>query len=221
MIAVDLLSEIVPAVHKEDTGNEALNWMDVFKISHLPIVDNGEYLGLISDADIFDMNNPEIPVLNHKLSLQRPFIKDHQHIFEVAELAAKFKLTVIPVLDGNETYLGLITVNDLALEFAHQMSTESPGGIIVLEVKLNDYSLSEIAQIIEGNDTKILSLYVRTKKPADKVEITIKVNKTDISAVIQTFERYSYKINEIHSENSELDSTLKDRLDSFWKYLSI
>jgi len=221
MIASELLSEVVPAVHKNDKAAEALNWMDVFKVSHLPIVDNLEYLGLISDADIYDMNTPEIPVMDHRLSLQRPFVKEHQHIYEVVELASKFKLTVIPVLNLNEEYKGLITVNDLAHEFSHLMSTENPGAIIVLEVKTNDYSLSEIAQIIEGNDTKILSLYVQTKKPADKVEITIKVNRTDISAVIQTFERYSYKIREIHSENSEVDSSIKERLDSFLKYLSI
>lgn len=221
MIASELLSEVVPFVHKDDKATEALNWMDVFRVSHLPIVENNEYLGLISDADIFDMNNPEIPVMQHTLSLQRPFVKDYQHIYEVVDLASKHKLTVIPVLDNDEQYKGLITVSDLAHEFSHLMSTQNPGGIIVLDLKTNDYSLSEIAQIIEGNDTKILSLYVRTKKPDDQVEITIKVNKTDISAVIQTFERYSYKIKEIHSENSEVDSSLKERLDAFLKYLSI
>jgi Mg/Co/Ni transporter MgtE len=221
MIASELLSEVVPFVHKDDKATEALNWMDVFRVSHLPIVENNEYLGLISDADIFDMNNPEIPVMQHTLSLQRPFVKDYQHIYEVVDLASKHKLTVIPVLGNDEQYKGLITVSDLAHEFSHLMSTQNPGGIIVLELKTNDYSLSEIAQIIEGNDTKILSLYVRTKKPDDQVEITIKVNKTDISAVIQTFERYSYKIKEIHSENSEVDSSLKERLDAFLKYLSI
>lgn len=221
MIASELLSDVVPSVHKDDKAAEALNWMDVFKISHLPIVDNNEYIGLISDADIYDKNNQEITVLNHQLSLQRPFVKNHQHILEVAELASRDKLTVIPVLNQNEDYLGLITINDLAHHLSHLMSTESPGGIIVLEVKTNDYSLSEIAQVIEGNDTKILSFYTRTKKTADKVEITLKVNHTDISAVIQTFERYSYKIKSIHSENSKMDSSLKDRLDSFLKYLSI
>ncbi len=221
MIASELLSEVVPAVHKNDKASAALNWMDVFKVSHLPIVDNNEYLGIISDADIFDMNTPETPVLSHNLSLKRPFVKEHQHIYEVVEVASKHKLSIVPVLAEDEHYLGLITISDLAHECSHLMSTENPGGIIVLEIKTNDYSLSEIAQIVEGNDTKILSLYVRTKRPSDNVEITIKTNRTDISAVIQTFERYSYKIKQIHSENSEVDSSLKDRLDSFLKYLSI
>ncbi len=221
MIASELLSEVVPAVHKDDKAAEALNWMDVFKISHLPIVDNDEYIGLISEVDIFDMNKPEIPVLEHNLSLERPFVKNNQHIFEVVELASKLKLTAIPVLDENENYLGLITITDLAMEFAHLMSCESPGGIIVLEVKINDYSLSEIAQIVESNDTKILSMYVRTVKPAEGIEIALKVNKTDIASVIKTFERYSYKIISTYSENSELDAILKDRFDSFLKYLNI
>lgn len=221
MIASELISEIVPAIHKDDKASDALNWMDIFKITHLPIVNNKEYLGLISELDIFDLNNTDIQVIDYPMALQRPFVKDTEHIFEVAELASKYKLTAIPVLNNVDEYLGLITISDLAIEFSHLMSTENPGGIIVLEVKINDYSLSEIAQIIEGNDTKILSLYIQTKNTADKIKITIKVNKTDVSSIIQTFERYSYKIVEIHSENSELNSSLQNRLDSFLKYLSI
>lgn len=221
MIASELISDIVPAVHKDDKASEALNWMDIFKITHLPIIDNNQYLGLISELDIFDLNNTDIPVIEHSLTLQKPFVRDNEHIFEVAELASKYKLTTIPVLKQNNDYLGLITITDLAVEFSHLMSTESPGGIIVLEVKTNDYSLSEIAQIIEGNDTKILSLYIQTKDTTDNIEITIKVNKSNILPIIQTFERYSYKITESHAENSEVDTSMQDRLDSFFKYLSI
>lgn len=221
MIASELLSEVVPSVRKNDLATEALNWMDVFKVSHLPIVEDKEYIGLISDADIYDFNNPEAKILDHQLSLQRPCIKNYQHIFEVAEIVSQHKLTTVPVLDDKENYLGLITTNDLAQELAHLMSVENPGGIILLEVKINDYSLSEIAQIVESNDNKILSLYVKSIANTDNIEITLKLNRTDVAAVIQTFERYSYKIKKIFSENSKMDSTLKDRLDSFLKYLSV
>lgn len=221
MVAFELLSEVVPVVRKTDLATEALNWMDVFKVSHLPIVEDKDYIGLISDADIFDFNNPEAKILDHQLSLQRPFIKEHQHIFEIAELVSQHKITTIPVLNADEKYMGLITTNDLAQELAHLMSVENPGGIIILEVKINDYALSEIAQIVESNDNKILSLYVKTIANTDIIEITLKLNRTDISAVIQTFERYSYKIKQIFSENSKMDSSLKDRLDSFLKYLSV
>lgn len=220
MIAIDLISDVVPAIHKNDTASEALNWMDVFRVSHLPIVVDEEYLGLISETDIFDMNNPDKRVMDHELSLPRPFITEEQHIYEAAVLVAKYKLTVIPVLTTDEKYIGIITINDLAQEFSHLMSANNPGGIIVLELRTNDYSLSEIAQIVEGNDVKILSLYVKTMPTNEFVEITLKLNKNDISAVIQTFERYSYKIKATYAESKEIDVMLKERLDSFLKYLN-
>lgn len=221
MIATELISDVVPAIHKNDTANEALNWMDVFRVSHLPIVADDEYLGLISETDIFDMNNPEISVMEHHLSLPRPFVFENQHIYEAAVLVSKYKLTIIPVLSEEQEYLGVITINDLAQEFSHLMSAENPGGIIVLQLKTNDYSLSEIAQIVEGNDAKILSLYVQTTPTNEFIEITLKLNKTDISDVIQTFERYSYQIKATYAESKEIDIMLKDRLDSFLKYLNI
>lgn len=221
MIASELISEIVPAIHKDDKATEALNWMDVFRISHLPIVDNDQYLGLISELDIFDMNTPDVPVLEHPLSLPRPFVYEDQHIYEALDLVAKFKLTVIPVLSSDDKYLGIITLTDLAQEFTHLMSSDNLGGILVLELKPNDYSLSEIAQIVEGNDAKILGLYVRTIHITESVEITLKTNRTDLSAVIQTFERYNYKIKAIYSASKELDGMMKSRLDSLFKYLSI
>lgn len=221
MIAEELISEIVPAIKRDDKASEALNWMDVFKVSHLPIVEESEYLGLISDADIFDKNTPESSVMSHHLSLNRPFVKMNQHIYEVVDLISKFKLTVVPVLSDKDEYLGVITVNDMAHEFSNLMASENPGGIIVLELKVNDYSLSEISQIVEGNDAKILSLYIRSIHNTDSVHLTLKLNKTDISAVIQTFERYSYKIKAIFANSTEVDSMLKDRLDSFFKYINI
>ncbi len=221
MIAIDLISEIVPAINKDDKATEALNWMDVFKVSHLPIVNEKEYIGLISDADIFDMNKPENPVMNHPLSLQKPFVNEQQHIYEIIDLVSKLKLSVVPVLDNNENYIGLIRVIDLAQEFSHLMSAENPGGTIILDVKNYDYSLSEIAQIIESNDAKILSLYVRSIKDAEKLEITIKTNRTDLSAIIQTFERYSYNIRAVYANTKEVDSLLQSRISSFFKYLDV
>jgi len=221
MLAFELLSEVVPAVHPNDKASEALSWMDVFRVSHLPIVENKTYFGLISDSDIFDMNNPESKISEYLHPLSRPFVKDYQHIYEVIDAVSKYKITVVPVLNKNEEYLGLITVNYLAQKFSLLMSAENPGGIIVLDIHSLDYSLSEIAQIVEGNDAKILSLYVRTQQIIDQFEITLKLNRSDLSAVIQTFERYNYQIKAIYAESNEVDSLMKDRLDSFFKYLNV
>lgn len=221
MIALDIISEIVPAINKTDKGGDALNWMEVFKISHLPIVDEGEYLGLISDIDILDLNLPEKLVSEHCLSLQRPFVKESQHILECLNLASSLKLSVIPVLDDAERFIGIIRVVDLALALSELLSTDNPGGIIILKMNNYDYSLSEIAQIVESNDAKILSFYIHTLKTIDKLQITLKLNRTDISSVIQTFERYNYQIKAIYGEYKEVEGMLQDRINSFFKYLDI
>ena len=192
MLAKNLMSDVVPALKTSDTGHQALSWMDIFRISHLPIVNEREFLGLISDKDIYDLNTVEEPIGNHSLSLFSPYIFTDQHIYEVIELASRLKLSVIPVLDRESNYQGLITIGDLVEHFADLSALKHPGGILVLEVNQNDYSLTEISQIVESNDAKILSLYLSSSESTTLMDITLKINRTDLSSVIRTFERYEY-----------------------------
>ena len=128
MVAKDLISEVVPSLKTSDLGQTALNWMEIFRISHLPIVNNQEFLGLISDADIYDMNKPDEPIGNHALALYKPFVTTGQHIFEVVGLASRLKLTVVPVLDNKNHFKGVITTNDLIRHIAEISSLDQPGG---------------------------------------------------------------------------------------------
>jgi acetoin utilization protein AcuB len=221
MLAKDLISDIIPALHTSDTGLKALSYMDIFRISHLPIINNTEFLGLISDKDIYDLNMADDPIGNHTLSLNRPFVLFSQHIYEVIELTAKLELTVIPVLDEKNNYLGVINQHDLLKFFSDLIAVKQPGAIIVLELNINDYSLSQIAQIIEGNDAKILSLYVSSAIESTKIEVTIKINKTDMSSVIQTFNRYNYNIKASYMDTDFLSNMLDDRYELFMRYLSV
>lgn len=221
MIVLDLLSDVVPALHKTDTGTNALNWMDVFKVSHLPVVDGSEYLGLVSEQEIYDMNNPDDAIDSQIQVMARPFIYDNQHIIEAMQPFAENNLSVLPVLDVEDKYLGVITLPDLSHELAQMVSNGGRGAIIVLEMSVRDYSLSQISQIVEGNDTKIVSLFVQNHSQTDNIYVTIKFNRTDISPVIQTFERYSYRIVQVFSSDREFDSMLEDRYNSFMKFLSI
>ena len=220
MIIIDLLSDVIPALHKTDTGTNALNWMDVFKVSHLPVVDGSEYLGLVSEQEIYDMNNPDDAIDSQIRVMSRPFIYDNQHIIEAMQPFAENNLSVLPVLDVEDKYLGVITLPDLSHELAQMMAAEK-GAIIVLEMSVRDYSLSQISQIVEGNDTKIVSLFVQNQSKTDNIYVTIKFNRTDISPVIQTFERYSYRIVQVFSSDREIDTMLEDRYNSFMKFLSI
>ena len=148
MIAKDLISEVIPTLKTSDLGQTALNWMEIFRVSHLPIVNNQDFIGLISDADIYDMNKPDEPIGNHELTLFKPYVEAEQHIFEVIGLASRLKLSVVPVLDSNNHFKGVITTSDLIRHIAGISSLDQPGGIIVLELVERDSSLSQIALFV-------------------------------------------------------------------------
>lgn len=221
MLAKDLISDVVPALKTSDSGQRALYWMDIFRISHLPIVNNEDFLGLISDKDIYDHNMAEEPIGNHSLSLFSPYVTSGQHVYEVMEVASELQLTVIPVLNDDKKFQGVITLTDLLHYFADVSALKQPGGIIVLELNLNDYSMTQIAQIVEGNDAKILSSYITSSPNSTKMEITLKINRKDLSSILQTFIRYNYIIKASFMDENDLNSLYENRYDSFMKYLSI
>ncbi len=221
MLAKDLMSDVVPALKTSDTGQQALSWMDIFRISHLPIVNNRDFLGLISDKDIYNHNMADEAIGAHSLSLFSPYVFEDQHIYEVIEVASRLELSVVPVLKRDNTYLGLITLNDLVTHFASLSALQHPGGIIILELNENDYSMSQIAQIIESNDAKILSMYISSEEDSTRLSITIKINREDLTSVIQTFERYDYNIRASYMKEDDAENMYTNRYDFFMRYLNI
>jgi predicted transcriptional regulator len=220
MFARDLIAFDIPPLKLSDSGKKALRWMDDFKVNHLPVANNKEYLGLISDSDIFDFNKTESIIRDYDLKNKNIFVLENQHIYDVVKLIYNEKISVIPVLSHENEFVGSISSNHLNRLMAEVLGVNNPGGVIVLQMNYNDYSMTEIAQIIEGNDAKILSSYLRSIPISDAVEITIKINKKDVSAILQSFERYNYQIKAVYHE-SVFEDDFKDKLDSFFNYLNI
>jgi len=221
MIARDLISHEIAPVRTSETGLEALNWMVFFKVSHLPVVNNEEFLGLVSEDDIYDLNNPEEPIGNHYLSLFRPFVYGHQHLYEVLEVSSRLRLTVVPVIDEKKRYKGLIRLVDLMHYFAKVAAIQKPGGILVLAMHVNDYSMGEIAQIVESNDARILSMYVYTHPDSVRMEVTLKLNVSDLTSVIQTFRRYEYEVKASFMEEDLQEDLYSSRYELLMRYLNI
>jgi Mg/Co/Ni transporter MgtE len=163
----------------------------------------------------------EEPIGNHNLSLFSPFVYEDQHIYEVIEMVARMDLSAVPVLDHNNNFLGLITTNELIQKFASLTALNHPGGILVLEMNVNDYSLSQIAQIVESNDAKILSVYLSSNEDSTKMEVILKINISDLTSVIQTFERYNYNIKASYLKDNDEDSLIKNRYELFMRYLNV
>ncbi|MGQ8335053.1 CBS domain-containing protein [Sunxiuqinia sp. A32] len=221
MIAKQLISEVIPSLRLNDTGQKALNWMEVFRISHLPVVNEHEYIGLIADKSIYDLNLTEKIMDDCREHMMTPHVHTNQHIYEVVSVISELKISIVPVLDLHHQYMGVITVSDLAQKFADLVAVHEPGGVILLELTPLEYSLAEIAQIVEGNDAKILSLYVYRDKDSKKMIVTLKVNKIDLSPIIQTFVRYDYSIAAVFMDESILNNMYDDRLNQLLKYMDI
>lgn len=220
MLAKDLYTDAVIPVLTSDTATYALKLMEDQKISHLPIVNNVEFLGLISENDIYEMNKPEESIGSHQLSTTNAFVYQHEHIYKIISLAGELNLSVVPVIDTKNRYLGSITLPNLLEKFSQVASIRNPGGIIVVERNQNDYSLSEIARIIEANDAKVLNCFVSSFHDSMKLEVTIKINKMNIFPILQTFERYGYDVLASFTEE-DYNNDLQDRYDSLMNYLNI
>lgn len=221
MLAEKLISDVIPSVKSTEHGQKALNWMDVYRVSHIPVVDDSKYLGLVSDKLIYDLDLLEEPIEKELDKLDTSHTHKDQHVFEVAMVMYKLKLSVLPVLDSDHYYLGAITLYDLARRFARLFSLQEIGGVIVLEMDVNDYSLVEISKIVESNGVKILSCFMDRKPGARNLDVILKLDKDDLSPVIQAFTRYEYNIKAIYMDNSMLSDLYNDRYDQFMKFMNI
>lgn len=219
MIAKELISHTHDALRTSDTGEEAVTMMSIFHVKHLPIVNNEQLLGLIAENDILDHDLNE-PIGSYNLSLTRPYAQQHDHLFEVMKLMAEYKLTVIPVVDADNKYLGLITQDDLIQYYASSFSFEEPGSILVLETDKVNYSLAEVSRIVEEENCAILTSFLTTVEDSTRVQITIKINKHSLGGILASFERYGYEIAASFAED-EYQDLLKDRYDSLMAYLNV
>lgn len=219
MIASNLLSQSIVPLKTSDTGEEALGIMSDFYVKHLPIVNSKQLLGLISEDDILNHDVQEA-VGSFQLSMSRPYIKENDHIFEVMRTMSEFNLTVIPVIDVDDNYLGLISQDDLLRFFAGIGSFTEPGSIIVLEMSKQDYSLSQISRIVESENAAVLSSFITTNLDSTQIDVTIKINLQDVSAILATFQRYDYTVKASFQESEYFDS-LKDRYDSLMSFLNV
>lgn len=199
---------------------DILSWMEEYKVNHLPVVQGKKYLGLLAETDIFSIDNPEMSIgsLKNKV-LKNIYTNADNHIYEVINLMNNENLSAVPVLDSKSNYLGLITPSALIQKFSTYAAVNQPGGIIVLKVNNKDYYASQITQIVEENDARLLSLFVSSEPDSTELNVTLKVNKQDLSGILQTLGRYGYEIKASFFDEDQ--DYLQDRYDSLMNYLSI
>jgi acetoin utilization protein AcuB len=220
MLAIDLIADAIPPVHTSDSIQKVFDRMAEFRVSHLPIVNEEQFLGLLSEDDLIEEPDYNAPVGSLALSLVNPYVREDQHIYDVIRLFHERQLSIVPVLNAKKDYLGMISINAMNDYFAQLTSVSDPGGIIVLEVDNKNNSLAHMSQVVESDNAQVLSSYIRTFPESTRMEITLKVNKQDISNITATFLRYGYDIKATFNNTDHNDNAM-DRFDSFMNYLNL
>lgn len=221
MNAVETISFEIPPLKDYESGEKALKWMEEFRVYHLPVLDkDNNYLGLVSEDNLIDMDDLSLPLQHISKELMTAFIYEDAHMFEMMKLVGDLKITVVPVLSKENEYLGSTHVLHLMKIISKMSSVVEMGSIIVLEMSRHDYSLAQIAQLVESNDAKILSSYITSEPDSTLLNVTIKVNKSNVDPILQTFVRYDYNIVASYAQ-SRMQDDIKRRFEELMKYIKM
>lgn len=186
--------------------------------SHVPISQDNVYLGCISETDAHCFDNTK-HITNYKYALEGFFVRRTTNWLDVLEAFAQNSSNIMPVLDKDNTYLGYYELNDIIGLFNETPFFSEPGGVLIVEKGQNDYALSEVCQIVESNNGKLLGAFV-SKIENDLAQITLKISNVTLNDVLQSFRRYGYNVVSGHDDDSYIEN-LKERSEYLNKYLNI
>ncbi len=221
MIARELINHMIPPLKKSDSASKAVAWMEELRVNQLPVIEDGQYCGLISEEIILENNDDSKNVGEYELLGLESNVLESQHFYDVLKVVSDHAVQLVAVLDEEKKFLGVISIKDTVTAFAQSAAVQSPGGILILSLKQIDYSLAEISRLVESNDAKVLSCIVNNDMfDANMIKLTLKINKTDLTAIIATLERFDYKII-ARFEESPMETSEKERLDILFRYLDI
>ena len=218
MRALDIIAEEIPPLLHTDSGEKVMLWMDEFKVSHLPVLKNGNFVGVVSESSVLDHLNLDSD-LDHLFDhLPRPFVNQDAHLYDILLRMSQEKLSVLPVLNEQEEYLGCISVYGVMSVLSDFGSLKEHGGILVLEMNHADYSLAQIAQIVESNNAKILSAYITSSVESTMTEVTLKINTSNLTSIIRTFERFDYQVKAAF-QDKDAEDDLRMRFDALMNFM--
>lgn len=205
-------------MHKDDKVHHALQLMNDYHVAHLPVVDNESYMGIVSEEQLLQTDDElqihELQVTNGVTSVQA-----NDHFLKAIQTAVINKLSIVPVVQDKQL-LGIVTYNDLLRNASDFMSLGQPGALIVLEMENKAYSFTEINRIVESNDAQITQLNTYTDPETGMSQVTIRINKLEVSDILATFQRYEYNVKYYFGEEL-YENELKTNFDNLMNYLRI
>ncbi|MFY0688072.1 MAG: CBS domain-containing protein [Cyclobacteriaceae bacterium] len=221
MTAKDLINYMIPPLKITDDVDKARQWMEEFRLSELPVTDQGKFLGILTEDIIFNFPSQPEAIGAYELTGTECIVNGEQHFYEVMKKAYTTGMRIVAVKDDEDKYLGVVAIEDVVEAFASSTSIHSPGAILVFSMDFRDYSLSEISRIIEMNDARVMSTHIMNDlEEPGKIKLTIKINLEETAHLKTALETRGYTVVESYSKQSSSDVD-QDRLDSLMKYLTI
>ncbi len=221
MIASHLIDPMLPALKPSDSVGSAMDWMEELRCYQLAVVDETGYKGIASYDIMEQIADPAAHIADLALLHPELYAGEFQHLYELLRIAIQFDLEVIPVLQDDLTFAGTIEVGEMLKRFADLLGVQELGAVLVLKIDQRDYSLAELARLIEPDGVRIISSFYTTRNlgaGGEESLLTLKLNKKEITAVVSTLERYGYHIQELYA-NDPVESIDRKRLDLLLRYL--
>lgn len=221
MQAYEFVNNLIPPLKITDKVGKALAWMEEIRTDVLPVVHEGQFMGLITDEMIYEVNDPELSLESMDLIAPANFVYMDRHIYEVLRVSSENQNGMVAVIDRDMAYQGVVTVEDAITAFTDSISIQSQGGVLILSMFMTDYSLYDIARIIESENAKILSSFI-SGDPLDdsKIKVTLKLDQTELRYIKATLERFGYKVIDQYQEELVISSD-QDRIGNLLRFLDI
>jgi acetoin utilization protein AcuB len=221
MTAQDLLNLAIPAMRGSDTVQQTLDRMDEYKVSHLAVVEGQHYLGIIAEPLLLNQLDYSLTLSELPLEAKTGYVLAKQHFYDIYRTCADNNMSVVAVLDSELHYLGCTTLTDVAEAYGRIYSMQMPGAVLVISMNERDYSMAQIARLVESNNLRVLNSFVEMdEEDPQRISLTLKINNNESSRVVATLERFGYIVMAQYNALPGPDAD-RDRLDSLLHYLSV
>jgi signal-transduction protein with cAMP-binding, CBS, and nucleotidyltransferase domain len=220
MLVRDIPSSSLPWLQSGDTVADALQLMQDHHCEQLPVVESGVYAGLLTEEELLEHPHPEERLHSLLPLLASPSVSGDHHFLQALTLLTEQQLSVVPVLGEDRELIALLTLPVLVQQLARFLGWQEGGALLVLERESNHYSFSEISKLVETNDAQVTQLNTYNDPQTGIIQITLRVNKPEISDIVATFQRYDYKVC-FYAGEEQYTNQLRSNYDHLMHYLKI
>lgn len=220
MQAIDYIDADIPFLKSSDTVQFALDMMVANAVTEMPVLQERKYLGMVDEDMLYNFDNSDVQLGEVQLEHANIFAYEGEHVFELIKKMIEHNLFLMPIVGIDNEYAGIANAKSILKKWGNNSSLTEPGGMLVLEMNKSDYSLSEIARIVESSDALILNCFISSHADVSQIEVTIKLNKSDLKEVIASFERFDYTVKAAYHEAGNADD-IQHRYESLMHYLNM